>query len=174
MNGRIYDPLLGRFLSADIVVQNPGSLQSYNRYSYVMNNPLTLTDPSGFMSEPYDPKKPEHPISTIADGAYRYDPLTGRTQKINLSAQDACDTAADKADKNYNRNCICADSAAPKSENDTTIDTEKPATDIASSSDSLWTTMQWSFSFNNPLNPATILNDVGWLFIDTTSVVSRK
>ena len=48
MNGRIYDPLLGRFLSADLVVQNPDSLQSYNRYSYVMNNPLTLTDPSGF------------------------------------------------------------------------------------------------------------------------------
>jgi hypothetical protein len=51
MNGRIYDPLLGRFLSADLVVQAPGSLQSYNRYSYVMNNPLTLTDPTGFISE---------------------------------------------------------------------------------------------------------------------------
>jgi len=48
MNGRIYDPLLGRFLSADPVVQFPGSLQSYNRYSYVMNNPLTLTDPTGY------------------------------------------------------------------------------------------------------------------------------
>jgi len=45
MNGRIYDPLLGRFLSADIVVQAPGDLQAYNRYSYVKNNPLTLTDP---------------------------------------------------------------------------------------------------------------------------------
>ena len=50
MNGRIYDPLLGRFLSADVVVQNPTSLQSYNRYSYVLNNPLTQTDPSGFYS----------------------------------------------------------------------------------------------------------------------------
>jgi len=48
MNGRIYDPLLGRFLSADIMVQHPGNLQSYNRYTYVMNNPLSLTDPSGF------------------------------------------------------------------------------------------------------------------------------
>ena len=35
--------------SADVVVQAPGNLQSYNRYSYVMNNPLTLTDPSGFV-----------------------------------------------------------------------------------------------------------------------------
>jgi hypothetical protein len=48
MNGRIYDPLLGRFLSADVVVHSPGNLQTYNRYSYVANNPLTLTDPSGW------------------------------------------------------------------------------------------------------------------------------
>lgn len=50
MNGRIYDPVLGRFLSADLIVQAPMSLQSYNRYSYVLNNPLTLFDPSGFAS----------------------------------------------------------------------------------------------------------------------------
>ena len=48
MNGRIYDSNLGRFLSADPIVQAPGDLQSYNRYSYVRNNPLTLTDPSGY------------------------------------------------------------------------------------------------------------------------------
>lgn len=48
MNGRVYDPEIGRFISADPIVQAPGNIQSYNRYSYVMNNPLTLTDPSGF------------------------------------------------------------------------------------------------------------------------------
>jgi RHS repeat-associated protein len=48
MNGRIYDPLIGRFMSADPIIQAPGMLQSYNRYAYVMNNPLNLTDPSGF------------------------------------------------------------------------------------------------------------------------------
>jgi RHS repeat-associated protein len=48
MNGRIYDPLIGRFMSADPFLQAPGNLQSHNRYSYVMNNPLNLTDPSGF------------------------------------------------------------------------------------------------------------------------------
>lgn len=48
MNGRIYDPVLGRFLSADIVVQAPGHIVSYNRYAYVMNNPLAYTDPSGY------------------------------------------------------------------------------------------------------------------------------
>ena len=52
MNGRIYDPLLGRFLSADVLVQFPSSLQSYNRYSYVRNNPLTVVDPSGFQEGP--------------------------------------------------------------------------------------------------------------------------
>jgi RHS repeat-associated protein len=51
MNGRIYDPLLGRFLSADLIVDGPGDLQGYNRYSYVKNRPLSLTDPSGFASE---------------------------------------------------------------------------------------------------------------------------
>jgi RHS repeat-associated protein len=51
MNGRIYDPLIGRMLSADAVVQFPGDLQSYNRYSYVQNNPLRFVDPSGFLLE---------------------------------------------------------------------------------------------------------------------------
>jgi RHS repeat-associated protein len=46
MNGRIYDPQLGKMLQAD-PIQNPGS-QGLNRYSYVANNPLTLTDPSGY------------------------------------------------------------------------------------------------------------------------------
>nr|VFJ66174.1 MAG: RHS repeat-associated core domain-containing protein [Candidatus Kentron sp. DK] len=48
MNGRVYDPGLGRFLSADPNIQSPYSSQSYNRYSYVLNNPLKYTDPSGF------------------------------------------------------------------------------------------------------------------------------
>lgn len=48
MNGRVYNPVTGQFLSADPIVQAPGNLQSYNRYAYVWNNPLTLTDPSGF------------------------------------------------------------------------------------------------------------------------------
>lgn len=48
MNGRVYDPIIGRFLSADPFVQAPSNLQSLNRYSYVTNNPLSMTDPSGF------------------------------------------------------------------------------------------------------------------------------
>jgi len=48
MNGRVYDPMLGRFLSADPQIQFPTASQSYNRYSYVLNNPLSFTDPTGF------------------------------------------------------------------------------------------------------------------------------
>lgn len=50
MNGRVFDPLIGRFMSADPFIQSPGNLQSYNRYAYVMNNPLAYTDPSGYWS----------------------------------------------------------------------------------------------------------------------------
>ncbi len=49
MNGRMYDPVIGRFLSADPFTQMPEHTQGLNRYSYVMNNPLSLTDPSGYM-----------------------------------------------------------------------------------------------------------------------------
>ncbi len=48
MNGRIYDPLTARFMSADPILQDPMNGQSYNRYSYVMNNPTNFTDPTGF------------------------------------------------------------------------------------------------------------------------------
>ena len=47
MNGRVYDPGIGRFLSPDTIVQAPKDTQSYNRYAYVKNNPLKYTDPSG-------------------------------------------------------------------------------------------------------------------------------
>lgn len=47
MNGRVYDPLIGRFMSADPFIQSPMDLQSYNRYAYVRNNPLTMSDPTG-------------------------------------------------------------------------------------------------------------------------------
>jgi RHS repeat-associated protein len=48
MQGRIYDPLTAHFLTPDPIVQSPGWGPSYNRYSYVFNSPVTLTDPSGF------------------------------------------------------------------------------------------------------------------------------
>jgi RHS repeat-associated protein len=50
MNGRGYDYGLGRFLSIDPIVQSPGNSQSWNPYSYIMNNPLSGTDPTGYAS----------------------------------------------------------------------------------------------------------------------------
>ncbi|NJM16222.1 MAG: hypothetical protein HC896_13355 [Bacteroidales bacterium] len=50
MNGRMYDPAQGRFLSPDPYIQSPGDLQSYNHYAYAFNNPLIYTDPSGYFS----------------------------------------------------------------------------------------------------------------------------
>ena len=50
MNGRIYDYALGRFLGVDPIIQFPANSQSLNPYSYILNNPLAGTDPSGYMS----------------------------------------------------------------------------------------------------------------------------
>lgn len=47
MNGRLYDPLLRRFLNADENIQDPANTQNYNKYGYVMNNPLMFNDPTG-------------------------------------------------------------------------------------------------------------------------------
>jgi RHS repeat-associated protein len=59
MKGRMYDPKLGRFLTMDPIVQAPVSGQSWNPYSYGVNNPLSLVDPSGFQSQ----KEPIYPTS---------------------------------------------------------------------------------------------------------------
>jgi len=50
-NARYYDPEIGRFLSADAMIPDPGNPQSFNRYSYVLNNPLRYTDPSGHVPD---------------------------------------------------------------------------------------------------------------------------
>lgn len=51
MGGRLYDPTLGRFLSPDPMVGRPKNSQNWNRYSYVMNNPMKYSDPTGYDAE---------------------------------------------------------------------------------------------------------------------------
>jgi RHS repeat-associated protein len=57
MNGRVYDPTIGRFLSVDPVFQFPENTQSLNPYTYVLNTPLTLTDPTGMVSEGFSEER---------------------------------------------------------------------------------------------------------------------
>lgn len=48
MKGRLYDPIIGRFISADPYVQYPLWSQGLNRYSYGFNNPMSGSDPTGY------------------------------------------------------------------------------------------------------------------------------
>jgi RHS repeat-associated protein len=57
MNGRVYDQVVGRFLSADPNVPRPGFTQSHNRFSYTANSPLSFIDPSGFEEEKKEKKQ---------------------------------------------------------------------------------------------------------------------
>lgn len=76
MNARIYDPYLGRFLSADPVLPDAGDMQQFNRYSYVMNNPLKYTDPTGNQSESLEPPAVP-PDGTIEEGTPAICPTMG-------------------------------------------------------------------------------------------------
>ena len=49
MNGRLYDPVINRFMQGDPFIADPGNLADYDRFSYCMNNPVTCTDPSGYL-----------------------------------------------------------------------------------------------------------------------------
>ena len=50
MNARYYLPEVGRFISADTIVPDPSNPQSYNRYTYVLNDPINSSDPTGHMA----------------------------------------------------------------------------------------------------------------------------
>ena len=51
MNARIYDPLLGRFISPDNYVQSATTISAFNCYAYCRNNPVMFNDPSGNESQ---------------------------------------------------------------------------------------------------------------------------
>jgi RHS repeat-associated protein len=72
MNGRVEDAVIGRFLSADPHVTDRANTQNYNRYSYVFNNPLTFTDPTGF-----DASAGDNGIDTVYVYGNRETPMDG-------------------------------------------------------------------------------------------------
>jgi len=66
MNGRVYDYNLGRFMSVDPFIQSPTNSQSMNPYSYIMNNPLSGTDPTGYKGDQEAEVKQVEKISSEA------------------------------------------------------------------------------------------------------------
>src|SRR5215831_11195912 len=52
MGGRMYDPALHRFMSPDPFVPTPAHGPSWNRYAYALNDPVNITDPTGYDDEP--------------------------------------------------------------------------------------------------------------------------
>ena len=65
-DARLYDPEIGRFISADPIVPDPFNPQSLNRYSYVLNNPLIYTDPSGYQqSAPGQDEEEDYPTFSL-------------------------------------------------------------------------------------------------------------
>jgi RHS repeat-associated protein len=76
MGVRWYDPALGRWLSADTLVPEPGNPQSLNRYSWVLGNPLNFVDPSGHKEEGACTPGDENVVCTTQEAMYKdYEPL---------------------------------------------------------------------------------------------------
>ncbi|TBO40555.1 RHS repeat-associated core domain-containing protein [Pedobacter kyonggii] len=71
--GRYYDPEVGRFLSPDLFVEDPSSAQSFNRYSYVTNDPVNRWDPEGFWSirKPLNFSKETRAVSRVINNIGR-------------------------------------------------------------------------------------------------------
>jgi RHS repeat-associated protein len=94
LNARIYDPQIGRVLSADPTVPGPGNGQAYNRYSYVLNNPLALSDPSGYAGTAQDGVASEPPVWTY-DGDSSMPPWGMGGAGYTSNAADLPEAAAD-------------------------------------------------------------------------------
>jgi RHS repeat-associated protein len=92
MNGRLFEPLLGRFLTADPLVADPANLQSHNRYAYVLNSPFMYTDPSGF--KPFWKQKWFRTVAAIVAVAVVPQLVTEALASQAASAADAAAWAA--------------------------------------------------------------------------------
>jgi RHS repeat-associated protein len=92
MNGRLYNPRVGRFTTPDPMVSGLGS-QSLNPYSYVLNDPLNLRDPSGFIPETLPNLEPPPPTDwndfRSPEIGIHTDPDTGTTVEVS------CDSCGD-------------------------------------------------------------------------------
>jgi RHS repeat-associated protein len=96
MNGRVYDPRIGRFMSGDPLIADLMNGQNYNRYSYVSNNPTNLTDPTGFLEDAGDSKESSSSRLTLMGGGGGKDPFAedpGSNKSTSSIAQGAAAAA---------------------------------------------------------------------------------
>jgi RHS repeat-associated protein len=77
-NARYYDPTIGRFISPDTIIPNPANPQSFNRYSYCLNNPLKYIDPSGY----------DEQVGTVIIGGITYNVVVDNNGRYYVSDQD--------------------------------------------------------------------------------------
>jgi RHS repeat-associated protein len=108
MNGRVYDPVIARFMSADPIIQDPYHSQAFNRYSYIWNNPLNGTDPTGFCTEGIatrikcDPRVSDSKVASVAkDGqapAQEVPPSTVPAEPGNKTGQQTADKGGKETD----------------------------------------------------------------------------
>ena len=94
MNGRVYDPVVGRFMSADPTVPDPLDGQSFNRYAYVENNPLSAVDPSGFCSQMSMGNCPNAPNTTPVEVCFSACSAATTLDPITPLNDDVVDQAA--------------------------------------------------------------------------------
>jgi RHS repeat-associated protein len=105
-HARFYDPYLGRFISADTIVPEPGNPQALNRYSYVGNNPVKFRDPSGhvrcvdgecnLVDNPVTGELTwRGPVRSLPGGRYYYSDMYGYFDTYHLATGSPADIIAD-------------------------------------------------------------------------------
>jgi len=82
---RYYDPLIGRFTQPDTIIPNPSNPQDFNRYSYVLNNPILYSDPTGHCGHGRDDWCHEVEVYTIYSGADQVSITTNGSVKYSVN-----------------------------------------------------------------------------------------
>lgn len=86
MGGRVYDPKVARFMSGDPIVSDQSNTQRINRYSYSLNSPLMLVDPSG-----YNPDAPSYEMTIRPSGSSRLPSSNGTILWLDSSGMEDTD-----------------------------------------------------------------------------------